>query len=131
MNLKTIDLEQVLMLHAFVLTSTGGDTGVRDIGRLESALATQRQDVFGTELYASVYEKAAALIRGIIADHPFVDGNKRTAMITGLVFMQLHGIRLVTSNIDLENFAVQVAVDHLSVESIATWLQCHSEHSRT
>lgn len=127
MNRKTIDLEQLLMLHAYVLAKTDGGDGLRDIGRLEAALATQTQEVFGTELYAGVHEKAAAMIRGIVADHPFVDGNKRTAMLAGLTLLRLNGFSLRVSNHELEDFAVQVAVEHLSVEDIAKWLEEHSD----
>lgn len=70
----SLTLEQLLALHVLVIQETGGSQGIRDLERLESAVAAQTQSVFGEELYPSLYEKAAAVIRGIIADHPFVDG---------------------------------------------------------
>ena len=57
--MRYITLEQVLQLHAMVLLKDGGSEGVRDIGRLESAVASQYQEVFGEELYPTIYEKAA------------------------------------------------------------------------
>lgn len=122
MNNKQIDLEQLLLLHAYVLAQTGGGDGVRDMGRLEAALATQSQEVFGTELYESIFDKAAAIIRGIIADHPFVDGNKRTAMMAGLVLLKVNGAIFCASRQELEDFAVRVATERLSVKDIAKWL---------
>jgi death-on-curing protein len=130
MSGKTIDIEQLLMLHALVLANTGGGDGIRDMGRLEAAIATQSQEVFGTELYASVYEKSAAMVRGIIADHPFVDGNKRTAMLAGLTLLKINGIAVGMSTSQLEDFAVRVAVEHLSVEDIAAWLELHSKSNK-
>ncbi|QQS19351.1 type II toxin-antitoxin system death-on-curing family toxin [Candidatus Saccharibacteria bacterium] len=127
MNVKTFGIDQLLMLHSFVLANTGGGDGVRDIGRLEAALATQTQEVFGTELYPELYNKAGAIIRGIIADHPFIDGNKRTAMLAGLTLMKVNGLTLRASNQELEDFAVQVAVEHLGVEEISEWLKKHVE----
>ncbi|QQS17986.1 type II toxin-antitoxin system death-on-curing family toxin [Candidatus Saccharibacteria bacterium] len=115
------------MLHAYVLAETGGGDGLRDVGRLEAAIATQTQEVFGSELYATVYVKAAAIVRGIVADHPFIDGNKRTAMLAGLTSMGINGIKLESTNQALEDFAVRVAVEHLSVETIAEWLEAHSQ----
>ena len=70
--MKTITLEQVLQLHVLVIQKTGGGDGLRDLGRLEAAVATQTQEVFGEELYKGLFEKAAALCRAVVADHPFV-----------------------------------------------------------
>ena len=77
-----LTLEQLLELHALVIAETGGADGLRDLGRLESAVATQTQAVFGVELYETAYDKAAALTRGIIGDHAFIDGNKRTRIFS-------------------------------------------------
>lgn len=121
-----LTLEQLLELHVLVIAETGGSDGLRDLGRLESAIASQTQSVFGEELYKSVYEKAAALIRGIIGDHPFVDGNKRTAMLAGLTFLSANGIKFKAQQGELEDFAVRIAVEHLDVAQIAAWLKSHS-----
>ena len=125
--MNSLTLEQLLELHALVIAQTGGSQGLRDLGRLEAALATQTQAVFGQDLYESLYEKAAALIRGIIADHPFVDGNKRTAMLAGLTFLRINNVKFLAKKGELEDFAVQVAVEHLDVPAIATWLEAHSK----
>lgn len=117
-----ISLEQVLQMHVLVVRTTGGSEGLRDLGRLESAIASQKQEVFGEELYRSVFDKAAALCRGIIADHPFVDGNKRTAMLTAMTFLELNGYQLVVCEGEVEEFAVNVAVDHLDIKTISAWL---------
>lgn len=129
MTYKAIDLEQLLMLHGLILAQDGGSDGVRDLGRLEAALATQFQEVFGTELYPSVHNKAAALMRGVVADHPFVDGNKRTATLAGLTILKVNGVNLTATNQELENFAVSIAVEHFSVEEITAWLEKHSTKS--
>jgi len=123
---KPLTLEQLLQLHALVTQETGGASGLRDLGRLEAALATQTQNVFGQELYDSPAEKAAALIRGIIADHPFVDGNKRTAMLAGLTFLKLQGVKFLIPKGQLEDFAVRIAVEQLDVKAIANWLEQHT-----
>lgn len=122
----SLTLEQILQLHALVLVKDGGADGVRDVGRLEAAVSTQRQVVFGEELYATVFAKAAALMRGIIGDHPFTDGNKRTAMLTGLTLLEMNGYSFVARCGELEDFAVRVATDHLDIDAIADWLKRHS-----
>lgn len=130
MNLRCLDVEQLIMLHVYVLTNTTGSDGIRDIGRLEAVVATQTQEVFGREIYVSVHDKAGALMRGIVADHAFVDGNKRTAVLVGLTFLSINGVVCTASPQELEDFAVQIAVKHLSVEQIATWLQAHSAQKK-
>ncbi len=67
-------------------------------------------------------------MRGIIADHPFVDGNKRSGVLAALVFLNLNNYDTSTlKDIDLEDFAVQVAVEHLEIPVIAAWLKAHSK----
>lgn len=122
----SLTLEQILQLHALVLIRDGGSDGVRDIGRLESVVSAQHQVVFGEELYATVFAKAAALMRGIIGDHPFADGNKRTAMLAGLTLLEMNGYSFVARCGELEDFAVRIATDHLDIDAIADWLKRHS-----
>ena len=122
----TLTLEQLLEIHALVINATGGGTGLRDLGRLESAIGTQTQNVFGEELYSSIYDKAAALIRAIIADHPFVDGNKRTALLTGLTFLELNNSSFTARKGEIEDFAVLIATTHLDIPEISKWLSNHA-----
>ena len=121
----SLTLEQLLELHALVISETGGSAGLRDLGRLEAALAAQTQSVFDQELYESIFEKAAALLRGITADHVFVDGNKRTGSLTALVFLKINGQSFRAKKGEIEDFAVEVATDHLDVATIAVWLKAH------
>src|SRR6266545_11759 len=119
MNILT--LEQVLTLHAYVISQTGGSHGLRDLGRLEAVIAAQTQHVFGEEVYPGRYLKAAAILRGVIADHPFVDGNKRTAALSGLTFLKINRVKFLAERGELEDFAVKIATDHLAVAEIAEW----------
>jgi len=121
--MKLLTLEQLLQIHALVVDATGGGMGLRDLGRLDSAIAVQTQNVFGEELYPTVIEKAAAMMRGIIADHPFVDGNKRTAMLVGLTLLEINGLQFVAQVGEIENFAVRIATGKLDVPVIAAWLR--------
>jgi len=120
--MNILNLDQLLEIHALLITETGGANGLRDLGRLEAAIATQTQNVFGQELYQNEIEKSAAIIRSIIADHPFVDGNKRTAILAGLTFLDINNIKIEFSKGELENFAVKVAVEKLDISTISNWL---------
>ena len=126
MSIAELSIEQLLELHTLAVNHSGGSVGVRDVGRLEAAIAVQSQEVFGQELYMSVPEKAAALIRGIVQDHPFVDGNKRTAMLSGLTLLEINGLIFTANKGELEDFAVRIATDHLDVAAIADWLAAHT-----
>ena len=124
--MKFLTVDDLIIIHIQIIDATGGSQGIRDTGRLESALATMQQEVFGQELSPTIFEKSAVLLRGIIADHPFMDGNKRTGMMSALVFLNLN--QYDTSSLtdkQLEDFAVRVAIDHLDVPVIATWLKTY------
>jgi len=121
--MKYFSVDDLELIHMQIVDSSGGSHGTRERGRLEAAIATQTQAVFGEELYKTVFMKAAALCRGIIADHPFVDGNKRTGIMTALIFLERNGVATSVKDQDLEDFAVAVAVEHLSVVDIARWLE--------
>lgn len=127
MKFQYLKLEHILQLHVLAIQKYGGSEGIRDLGRLESAVASQTQEAFGEQLYNSIYEKSAALTRNIIGDHPFFDGNKRTAMLSGITLLELNGFTFVAKKGELEDFAVQVAVDHLGIAEIAEWLKGHSK----
>jgi len=121
--MNTLSIEKLLEIHAYVIQQTGGSQGLRDLNRLDSAVAVQTQVVFGQEIFPDLHHKAAAIIRGIIADHPFVDGNKRTGMLAGLAFLRVNGLIFNGPNQSIEDFAVRVATDHLTVAQIAQWLK--------
>lgn len=121
--MRYLALEEILRLHFQVVEDFGGLHGVRDENRLKSVVAAPKQEVFGEEQYKMVHEKAAVYLRNIIADHPFVDGNKRTAVTSAGIFLARNGVQLQADSKELEDFAVRIATDHLSVEEIAAWLQ--------
>lgn len=124
--MKYFSVEEIDLIHLQIIDASGGSQGIRDIGRLESVVAAQTQDVFGTELYPTIFQKAGALMKGIIADHAFVDGNKRTGVMLALIFLERNGVKTKMSDKALEDFAVRVAVAHLTVADIAAWLAAHA-----
>lgn len=127
--MKYFTLEELLFLHFKIIEDYGGSHGVRDEGRLEAVLAATRQNAFGAELYPTVYDKAAVYIRNVMGDHPFVDGNKRTAVTAGIMFMVRNGLTLTATPRELEDYAVTVAVERLGIPEIAEWLRAHSQES--
>jgi death-on-curing protein len=123
---RALTAEDLLYLHHRLVVETGGSHGVRDAGLVESALQAPYSGFGDQEFYPSLHEKAAALMRSIIQNHPFVDGNKRTGISAAALLLELNGYRLDASQQEFEDFAVYVATDHPSIEEIAGWLQIHS-----
>jgi death-on-curing protein len=124
-----LTIQEVLLLHARLIQRTGGSSGVRDIGLLESALARPQGTFGGQDLYPDLWSKAAALMQSLIKNHPFVDGNKRTALTAVGLFLELNGYTLTASNAEAVDFALQAAVGDVDLEAMAVWLESHSQAS--
>jgi len=126
MTVECLSLEEVLRLHFQVIEDFGGSHGVRAEDRLKSVVQASKQILFGREQYPSLYEKAAVYLRNIIGDHPFKDGNKRTAVTVCGIFLARNGIILTASPKDLELFAIKIATSHLEIIEITEWLEANS-----
>jgi len=119
--------QQVLFLHARLVTETGGSHGVRDINLLLSAMGRPQASFDDQDLYPDLFTKAAALMDSLIRNHPFVDGNKRTGISAAGLFLRINDYWLNPSNIELEKFTIGVAQSKYPVEEIAVWLKTNSK----
>jgi death-on-curing protein len=119
--------QQVLFIHARLISEIGGEHGVRDLGLLQSAVAHPQATFDGQDLYPDAFSKAAALLESLIGNHTFVDGNKRTAITSTGLFLRVNGYRLIVDNQQLESFTLQCAQQLISLEQMALWLKSHSE----
>lgn len=126
MKRRYITLEEILRLHFQVIEDFGGSHGVHDEGRLESVVEAPKQTVFGAEQYPSVFDEAAVYLRNIIGDHPFSDGNKRTAITVSAIFLKRNGYDLNPNPLDLEEFTIRVAAQNLTTKEIALWFERHT-----
>jgi death-on-curing protein len=100
---------------------------VRDRHLLRSAAMRPMLQAFGQEAYPTLLDKAAALMHSLAAHHLFFDGNKRTATAATLRFLDLNGLRPTWSDEDLYDFVLEVAQSQHDVESVARWLDQHTE----
>ena len=125
--MRYLSVEDILQIHSFVVNETGGSHGVRDMAPVSSAAASPAQAVFGKELYPTIFAKAAVYIRIIIFSHPFIDGNKRTAMATAFVFLEDNGYRPTAREGEIERFALAIIEEKLDIEDIGAWLKSHSK----
>lgn len=99
MERRYVTIAEVEEIHKRVLLHAGGSPGVRDRGALESAVFRPQ-----TGYYADAIEEAAALMESLTNNHPFVDGNKRTAFVTTDVFLKANGLQMVCTNEEAEEF---------------------------
>ena len=106
--------EAVLAIHANQLAEFGGAQGVRDPGLLSSAVAQPRATFGGEFLHADLYDMAAAYLYHLAKNHPFIDGNKRTALIAALDFLDLNGVDVGSEAPDLFDLVVGVAAGHVT-----------------
>ena len=114
-------------MHSMAIDETCGAHGVRDYHALLSLERSPRQSAFGKELFPTIHEKAAVYARDIIACHPFIDGNKRTAMIAAGVFLEHNGYFVMAEKGEIEEFALRLVKDRLDIAAIAAWLKQHSK----
>lgn len=110
---------QILLLHEQLIAETGGSSGLRDEGMLDSALNTPFQTFAGKDVYPSLQQKAARLCFGLVKNHPFVDGNKRIGAHVMLVFLALNGIELQHTQTELSEVILQLAAGTL--QSLIYW----------
>lgn len=104
--------------NAFILSS-----GVRDENLLASAVNTPFQTFMGNDLYPSIYDKAAQLCYGIANNHPFTDGNKRTALHSMYVYLIINGFDITATQQDVENMIIDVAAGNMTNTELAQWLR--------
>ncbi|MDJ0681247.1 MAG: type II toxin-antitoxin system death-on-curing family toxin [Xenococcaceae cyanobacterium MO_167.B52] len=104
-----VDTELAVAIHDDLINTFGGSLGIRDKGLLESALAQPQASFFGSLLHSTIQEQAAAYLYHICKNHPFIDGNKRTALGVMEAFLGMNDYQLNISNSDLENLVLDVA----------------------
>lgn len=115
-------LEQILRIHERQIERFGGSPGVRDRSALEAAVSRPQATFGGEDLYPDPPDKAAALMHSLVANHPFVDGNKRTAAMSAELFLLFNGFELVAEDEELEGVIMAAARGELGAEELGIWL---------
>ena len=113
-----LSVGDVLAIHRRVIDEFGGDSGLRDRGMLESAVAMPQSTFGGQELHTGIAEKAAAYFFHLCANHAFVDGNKRVAVASAEVFLLINGFELVAGDDEIEALTFGVASGRLSKQQV-------------
>jgi death-on-curing protein len=123
-----IDERDALALHDWLLALDGGAAGVRNVGLLQSALARPQQlHAYGDA--PDTIDMAAAYTVGIVRNHPFVDGNKRTAFVVGVLFLELNGHRFTATEEDAAQAVLGLAAGTIDEASFTRWLRANVSRS--
>ena len=120
-----IDKEKVKLLHRMMWKATGGGSGVRDEGLIDSAVESAFATFGGEDLYPTKEEKAAKLGYALISNHAFVDGNKRIGVYVMLCFLELNGVRVDASDREVVDLALGVGDGSLKQEDVLKWICKH------
>jgi death-on-curing protein len=118
-----LNLDEVLSLHEDQLVLFGGSRGLRDLGLLQSAMGNVEATFGGELLHQTLFEMAAAYLYGICRNHPFVDGNKRTAAAAALTFLDMNRIEIDATEDDLYDLVISVAKGRASKAAVAVFFE--------
>jgi len=124
MNILSKDI--ILLIHKKLIDDTGGIYGIRDESLLESAIYAPFAEYGGIEAFPLVIEKAARLALGIVKNHPFIDGNKRTGIMAMQIFLYINGIELTCNNNVLVELGLNIAKSEINYQSIVEWLKINT-----
>ena len=120
--MKWLRINAVVAMHQRQIAEHGGSEGVRDLGLLESALA-RPENIAAYEPEADIARLTGAYAFGIAKNHPFIDGNKRTALVAMRTFLRLNGFNLNATPADKYLTIISLAEGSLSEEDLVDWLR--------
>ncbi|WP_232183240.1 type II toxin-antitoxin system death-on-curing family toxin [Mammaliicoccus sciuri] len=124
--------KDIITLNIYVINkySPKEQIGVKEPTALNMLVNAPKQYVFGQEQYPTIELKGANLVRNIVKKHVFHNGNKRTAFISLIVFLELNGYKFMVSNKEAVNYMVKLATKDINEGEIAVWIREHSQLSR-
>lgn len=114
--------QDILYLHEGIIQATGGEPGIRDAGMIDSAVNSINSGFDDVELFPTIEEKAARLCFGLVANHGFVDGNKRVGTVAMLVTLKINEINIAYSDSDLTELILTVAKHESGYKEILDWI---------
>jgi death on curing protein len=118
--MRYLTVEEVLQINAQLM---GGRHVLRDRGLLESAVARPQASALEVDAYPDLVTKAAALLHSLVLNHPFVDGNKRTAVLATLVFLDLNGYLIQWDQDEALDFVLRLAQHQVELEDVTLFLR--------
>lgn len=120
---RFLNVQEVINIHDLLIIKHGGLMGLRDLGLLILAVKTTKIQIDKKFLHCTIYEQAAAYLFHICKNHPFIDGNKRTAAASSLIFLEDNEIELKLNVDEFEHMVVKTAKGHISKKQISLFFE--------
>ena len=121
-----LSLDEIIEIHNDQILRYGGHNGIRDLELLKSSISMPAAGYIEEYFHTDVYEMAAAYLYHLILNHPFIDGNKRTGVVSALVFLFLNGIELFADEDKLGNMVISVAEGKIGKSEVALFFRKNS-----
>ena len=121
--MRYLSLEEVIYIYTEIIQRTGGEPGIRDEGILEDALAKPLVVFEGDELYPDILTKLAVLMYALVNNRPFLEGNKRTAVICALLILRANGYLMIASQDKLVELCLGIEAGRYRVDQMVSWFQ--------
>ncbi|MBG9207036.1 type II toxin-antitoxin system death-on-curing family toxin [Staphylococcus sciuri] len=124
--------KDIITLNIYVINkySPKEQIGVKEPTALNMLVNAPKQHVFGQEQYPTIELKAANLVRNLVKKHVFHNGNKRTAFMALIVFLELNGYKFMVPNKEAVNYMVKLATEDINEDEIALWISAYSQLSK-
>lgn len=123
--MKTLQIKDIIKLHSKMIAATGGASGIRDIGLVESAFNRCHSSFGGQDLYPEVIEKISVTAYSLINNHGFIDGNKRIGIAVMLMLLKLNDLQITYSQTELVDLGAGVASGEINEDGIEKWIERH------
>jgi len=123
MDIRFLSLSEIILIHENQIDLYGGSHGTRDMNLLNSAIAMPEAQFSGQYLHKDIYEMAAAYIYHITQNHPFIDGNKRTALAAGLIFIDINNLEIDDPSEVLYAMMIDIASGKIKKDGISNILK--------
>jgi death on curing protein len=121
--IRYLSIQEVIDIHDQIIDMYGGSFGLRDLGLLASAVEMPKSKFEKKILHPTIFDKASAYLYHICKNHPFIDGNKRTAAVSALVFLEDNEISLKIDEIEYENIIVDLAIGNINKKFISSFFK--------
>lgn len=125
--MKFLSVKQVIEMQTGIIVAFGGSKGIRSKDLLESAISRMRASFDGKDLYPDIYAKAGALFESLAKNHPFIDGNKRTAFVATATFLEINGYETEFDKENTEKFILKMVSGDKTFKQTMNFLKKNSK----
>ncbi len=124
--MRTMQIRDIIKLHSKMIEATGGSSGIRDIGLVESALNRCHSSFGGQDMYPEMIRKISVVTYSLVNNHGFIDGNKRVGIAVMLILLKLNSFQISYSQSELVELGLGIASGIIKEDEIEQWIMHHT-----